>query len=145
MGLLDGLVIPKLGRKAPTGPKKAKTATPVVRERQATGKAPVDPLENYLPRRRVLYIGRQVCRECGETTEYIAGDLLEYSHLDKVAGVRTIRTRAFNARDYRWTSLRRDMEYLQEESCTCPSCIRTDEIFTAVFNDTEALQLPLFL
>ena len=66
------------------------------RDRPARGAAPRLPLDSFTPRRRVTYIGRQVCPCCERETLYIAGDLLEYAQHDRVAGLRTIRTRALS-------------------------------------------------
>lgn len=110
-----------------------------------------DPVDNYIPRRRVTYIGRQHCEECGKTVEYIAGDLLEYVHRDRVAGVNTIRTRAFARSDYRWTSLPRAVEWLDAEPCTCAECLRMERTLENAITAIEGLshpdpvQIPLFL
>lgn len=110
-----------------------------------------DPVDKYIPRRRVTYIGRQHCEECGKTVEYIAGDLLEYVHRDKVAGINTIRTRAFARSDYRWTSLPRAIEWLDLEPCTCAECLRMERTLENAIAAIEGLshpdpvQIPLFL
>lgn len=111
----------------------------------------VDPMDNYIPRRRVTYVGQQMCPECGRTTEYIAGDLLEYVHRDRVAGVKTIRTRAFARSDYRWTSLPRAIEWLDAEPCTCAECLRLERTLENAIAAIEGVphpdpvQIPLFI
>lgn len=107
-----------------------------------SSRPPADPLDNYTIRGRVTYIGIQRCRECGTETRYIAGDLIEYFHKDKVAGINTIRTRAFSRNDYRFKDLPRRVETLEVEHCTCPSCIRIGEAFTVDFGKGQ-LSLPL--
>lgn len=106
-------------------------------------------VENWTPRARVLLVARQTCACCGEKVEYVAGDLIEYTERDKVAGIRTIRTRAFNrmvdAR-HAWEALPRRVDYLEEEVQQCGKCIRVDEIFETMLEDKHSvqLQMPLF-
>ena len=50
------------------------------RDRPARGAAPRLPIESFTPRRRVTFIGTQVCPCCEQKTLYIAVDLLEFSH-----------------------------------------------------------------
>lgn len=106
-------------------------------------------VENWTPKARVLLIARQRCACCGERVEYVAGDLIEYSERDKVAGIRTIRTRAFNrmvdAR-HAWEALPRRVDYLEESVQQCGKCIRVDEIFETMLEDKHSvqIQMPLF-
>ena len=115
------------------------------RDRPAKGRAPRLPLDSFTPRRRVTYIGRQVCPCCERETLYIAGDLLEYSQHDRVAGVRTIRTRAFDSSDYRWTNLPRAKEYLTPERVTCVECLELDAHLDAILTGVGPVQFPLFV
>ena len=48
------------------------------RDRPARGAAPRLPIESFTPRRRVTFIGTQICPCCEQKVTYIAGDLLEY-------------------------------------------------------------------
>ena len=93
----------------------------------------------------MTYIGRQVCPCCERETLYIAGDLLEYSQHDRVAGVRTIRTRAFDSSDYRWTNLPRAKEYLTPERVTCVECLEVDAQLDAILTGVGPVQFPLFV
>ena len=110
----------------------------------------VDPLDGYVPTRRVKYVGRQRCGECGGRTEYVAGDLLEYRSVAKMSGVRTIRTRAFAKTDYRWGGLEVGVEYLEEEETTCPECLRLSRVLDSGLDillglhPREPVQVPLF-
>ena len=115
------------------------------RDRPAKGRAPRLPLDSFTPRRRVTYIGRQVCPCCERETLYIAGDLLEYSQHDRVAGLRTIRTRAFDSSDYRWTNLPRAKEYLSPERVTCVECLEVDATLDAILTGVGPVQFPLFV
>lgn len=130
----------------PNEPKARKTAQ--VREKTAKGSVHT-LMENWTPKARVLLVARQTCACCGERVEYVAGDLIEYSERDKVAGIRTIRTRAFNrvvdAR-YAWEALPRRIDYLDEEVQQCGKCIRVDEIFDTMLEDKHSvqIQMPLF-
>lgn len=167
MDLLFGVQIPDLSAKktraAPQKPatqKPAKTPAERVkatrtlaandtqkpeRDRPARGAAPRLPLDSFTPRRRVTYIGTQVCPCCERETLYIAGDLLEYVQHDRVAGVRTIRTRAFDSSDYRWTNLPRAKEFLTPERITCPSCLELDTQLDAILTGVGPVQFPLFV
>ena len=115
------------------------------RDRPARGAAPRLPIESFTPRRRVTFIGTQACPCCEQKTLYIAGDLLEYAQHDSVAGVRTIRTRAFDSSDYRWTNLPRAKEYLTPERITCPSCLELDANLDAILTGVGPVQFPLFV
>lgn len=163
MDLLFGIAIPDLS--APKVRKNAKkpAGAPVVakvkatrtlaandtqkpeRDRPARGAAPRLPLESFTPRRRVTFIGTQLCPCCDRKTLYIAGDLLEYSQHDRVAGVRTIRTRAFDSSDYRWTNLPRAKEYLTPERMTCVECLEVDAQLDAILTGVGPVQFPLFV
>lgn len=165
MDLLFGIAIPDLS--APKVRKNAKkpapAGEPVVakvkatrtlaandtekpeRDRPARGAAPRLPLDSFTPRRRVTYIGRQVCPCCEREILYIAGDLLEYSQHDRVAGLRTIRTRAFDSSDYRWTNLPRAKEYLSPERVTCVECLEVDAQLDAILTGVGPVQFPLFV
>lgn len=166
MDLLFGVQIPDLSAKRakkPATPKPAKTPAPPVarvkatrtlaandtekpeRDRPARGAAPRLPLESFTPRRRVTFIGTQICPCCARKTLYIAGDLLEYSQHDRVAGVRTIRTRAFDSSDYRWTNLPRAKEYLTPERMTCVECLEVDAQLDAILTGVGPVQFPLFV
>lgn len=169
MDLLFGIAIPDLSapkvrknaRAAPapkpasTDPKVAKVkATRTLaandtqkseRDRPAKGRAPRLPLDSFTPRRRVTYIGRQVCPCCERETLYIAGDLLEYYQHDRTAGLRTIRTRAFDSSDYRWTNLPRAKEYLSPERVTCVECLEVDAQLDAILTGVGPVQFPLFV
>lgn len=130
----------------PNEPKARKTVQ--VRERtekRASGSVHT-LVENWTPRARVLLIARQTCACCGEKVEYVAGDLIEYTERDKVAGVRTIRTRAFNrmvdAR-YAWEALPRRVDYLEESVQQCGKCIRVDEIFETMLEDKHSVQIQM--
>lgn len=102
-------------------------------------------MENWTPLDRLTYVGIQHCPECSRTTHYIAGDLIRYSQNDKVAGERTIRTRAFSAADTRFSYLPRRFETLTAETCTCPTCLSTSETLDAILLSTRSIQLPLFV
>ena len=115
------------------------------RDRPARGAAPRLPIDSFTPRRRVTYIGRQVCPCCERETLYIAGDLLEYSQHDRTAGLRTIRTRAFDSSDYRWTNLPRAKEYLTPERVTCVECLEVDAQLDAILTGVGPVQFPLFV
>ena len=115
------------------------------RDRPARGAAPRLPLDSFTPRRRVTYIGRQVCPCCERETRYIAGDLLEYYQHDRTAGLRTIRTRAFDSSDYRWTNLPRAKEYLSPERVTCVECVEVDAQLDAILTGVGPVQFPLFV
>lgn len=163
MDLLFGVQIPDLSAKRakkPAPSKPAKTPAPPVartrtlaandtekpeRDRPAKGRAPRLPLESFTPRRRVTFIGTQICPCCERKTLYIAGDLLEYSQHDRVAGVRTIRTRAFDSSDYRWTNLPRAKEYLTPERVTCVACLEVDAQLDAILTGVGPVQFPLFV
>lgn len=168
MDLLFGIAIPDLSApkvrknaRAAQGPKPANLAAKVAktltlaandvrrpepaRDRPARGAAPRLPLDSFTPRRRVTYIGRQVCPCCERETLYIAGDLLEYSQHDRVAGLRTIRTRAFDSSDYRWTNLPRAKEYLTPERVTCVECLEVDAQLDAILTGVGPVQFPLFV
>lgn len=130
----------------PNEPKARKTVQ--VRERtekRASGSVHT-LVENWTPRARVLLVARQTCACCGEKVEYVAGDLIEYTERDRVAGVRTIRTRAFNhmvdAR-YAWEALPRRVDYLKEEVQQCGKCIRVDEIFETMLEDKHSVQIQM--
>lgn len=141
--------------------RKTKKADPVVAKRGGSGESsslPVFPadkprrspklqfvVENWTPLDRLTYIGQQHCPSCGQTTRYIAGDLIRYSQDDKVAGERTIRTRAFSAADTRFAHLPRRFETLDAETCTCPCCLSTSETLDAILLSTREIQLPLFV
>ena len=114
-------------------------------DRPAKGSVPRLPIDSFTPRRRVTYIGRQVCPCCERETFYIAGDLLEYYQHDRVAGVRTIRTRAFDSSDYRWTNLPRAKEYLTPERVTCVECLELDAHLDAILTGVGPVQFPLFV
>ena len=157
LDLLNGLVIdlsrPK--RKArehnANEPKASETSKAKV-EAKVAKPAPkaVDPLDGYVPTRRVKYVGRQRCEECGKRTEYVAGDLLEYRSVAKMSGVRTIRTRAFAKTDYRWGGLEVGVEYLEEEETTCPECLNLSRVLDRGIDillglhPREPVQVPLF-
>ena len=159
MDLLFGIAIPDLSapkvrknarKPASTDAKPAKAANEgrrpePERDRPAKGHAPRLPLDSFTPRRRVTYIGRQICPCCERETLYIAGDLLEYSQHDRVAGLRTIRTRAFASSDYRWTNLPRAKEYLSPERVTCVECLEVDAQLDAILTGVGPVQLPLFV
>lgn len=169
MDLLFGIAIPDLSApkvrknaRAAQGPKPASTDSKVAkvkatrtlaandtqkpeRDRPARGAAPRLPLDSFTPRRRVTYIGRQVCPCCERETLYIAGDLFEYSQHDRVAGLRTIRTRAFDSSDYRWTNLPRAKEYLSPERVTCVECLEVDAQLDAILTGVGPVQFPLFV
>lgn len=115
------------------------------RDRPAKGSVPRLPIDSFTPRRRVTYIGRQVCPCCERETLYVAGDLLEYSQHDRVAGLRTIRTRAFASSDYRWTNLPRAKEYLSPERVTCVECLEVDAQLDAILTGVGPVQFPLFV
>lgn len=147
--ILAGFVPPILGAKK-TKAQAAAPQSPRAKAKAAGATQAADPLSHYSPHRRVSYVGTQQCPCCGHSVEYIAGDLLEYWQFDRVAGLRTIRTRAFTARDYRWPGLPRELEYLTPEAVTCVSCLRTDGILSATLlpelpsNVDTAIQIPLF-
>lgn len=167
MDLLFGVQIPDLSAKktraakpTPAAPKPAKDPAARVkatrtlaandtekpeRDRPAKGRAPRLPLDSFTPRRRVTFIGTQVCPCCERETRYIAGDLLEYSQHDRVAGLRTIRTRAFDSSDYRWTNLPRAKEYLTPERVTCVECLEVDTQLDAILTGVGPVQFPLFV
>lgn len=115
------------------------------RDRPARGAAPRLPLESFTPRRRVTFIGTQICPCCERKTLYIAGDLLEYYQHDRTAGLRTIRTRAFDSSDYRWTNLPRAKEYLTPERMTCVECLEVDAHLDAILTGVGPVQFPLFV
>lgn len=169
MDLLFGIAIPDLSApkvrknaRAAQGPKPASADSKVAkikatrtlaandtqkpeRDRPARGAAPRLPLDSFTPRRRVTYIGRQVCPCCERETLYIAGDLLEYAQHDRVAGLRTIRTCAFDSSDYRWTNLPRAKEYLTPERVTCVECLEVDAQLDAILTGVGPVQFPLFV
>ena len=160
MDLLFGIAIPDLSapktRAKPVKAPKPKPSAPTSvanegrrpepeRDRPARGAAPRLPLDSFTPRRRVTYIGRQVCPCCERETLYIAGDLLEYSQHDRVAGLRTIRTRAFDSSDYRWTNLPRAKEDLSPERVTCVECLEVDAQLDAILTGVGPVQFPLFV
>ena len=169
MNLLFGIAIPDLsapkvrknakpaqGAKPPSMDSKAakiaKTRTLAAnegrrpeRDRPPRRAAPRLPLDSFTPRRRVTYIGRQVCPCCERETLYIAGDLLEYYQHDRTAGLRTIRTRAFDSSDYRWTNLPRAKEYLSPERVTCVECLEVDATLDAILTGVGPVQFPLFV
>ena len=115
------------------------------RDRPAKGRVPRLPLDSFTPRRRVTYIGRQVCPCCERETRYIAGDLLEYYQHDRTAGLRAIRTRAFDSSDYRWTNLPRAKEYFSPERVTCVECLEVDAQLDAILTGVGPVQFPLFV
>lgn len=101
-------------------------------------------MENWTPHARVLLVARQRCKCCGKAVEYVAGDLIEYTQRDKVAGIRTIRTRAFNrvvdAR-YAWAALPRRVDYIEDDVDECASCVRVDEIFDNTIGELHTVPL----
>ena len=115
------------------------------RDRPAKGRVPRLPLDSFTPRRRVTYIARQVCPCCERETLYIAGDLLEYYQHDRTAGLRAIRTRAFDSSYYRWTNLPRAKEYLSPERMTCVECLEVDAQLDAILTGVGPVQFPLFV
>lgn len=157
LDLLVGIEIPKMNEKggfATLGrPKKADAAKapkadaakPATAKaaKAASGASPAsfNPLSNYTAHARVRYIGRQRC-ECGKVTEYIAADLLEYSMKDRVAGVRTTRTRAFPARESQFAYLPSRLEYLEEEEQACAECLRLSVAFDLAVAGKGQLELP---
>ena len=102
-----------------------------------------DPLD-WTPLARLTLIGSQHCPSCDRTTQFIAGDLIRYSQRETVAGVRTVRTRAFSAADTRFAHLPRLLEHLPPEEHTCPTCLSLQDTLEAVFSHSHAVQIPLF-
>lgn len=103
-----------------------------------------EPLD-WTPLARVTLIGRQDCPACGHSTTFIAGDLIKYSQKENVAGLKTVRTRAFSACDQRFAHLPRIMEALPPETHVCPSCLSLQDTLDAVFDHIHPVQIPLFL
>lgn len=137
--LFEAVDIRKIAKKVkPKADKKSEpkaSGTPVhgtpKAPKPAKGRTPSEWLEHYTPHMRVTYAGVQQCQNCGKETHYVAGDLLEYWQKERVAGLRTIRTRALTACDERFRTLPRRIEYLQPESCTCLECLHLEAITDA--------------
>lgn len=160
--LLDGLFITltladrrKAGRRTKDKEQGAEKAAPAKKGSHAKAAAPhpkdeargLPPLRfdptNWTPLDRLTYVGRQECPCCGSAVRYVAGDLIRYFQNDKVGGQRTIRTRAFSARDQRFAHLPRTIQELPAEEHVCPACLYSAEIISGVFEHKQQIQMPL--
>ena len=101
-----------------------------------------DPLHGYAVQDRLTYVGTQVCPTCERTTNYIAGDLIRYAHVE-TSGQKTVRTRAYSAVDSRFGDLKRTIEYLEAETCACPECLRLDILAESALASRGQLPLEL--
>lgn len=102
-----------------------------------------DPLD-WTPLARVTLVGKQHCPQCDTSVTFIAGDLIRYSQKENVAGLKTVRTRAFSAADQRFAHLPRILEHLPQEDHVCPSCLSLQDTFEAIFLHSHPVQIPLF-
>lgn len=153
---LTGITLSDRRRKTGGAPTPAPSQPTNGKGQQPTATSPAAPrpaktpklhfvLENWTPLDRLTYIGVQSCPQCSRTTRFIAGDLIRYSQNDKVAGERTIRTRAFSAADTRFSYLPRRFETLTAETCICPECLAVGETLDAILLSTRGVQIPLFV
>ena len=150
MGILDGITLSLdyKRKKAPRAAKqsglkqsgqlvksteKPKTKSSVKKQIDATDFKPLD---------RVIYVGTQLCSRCGQTTRYIAGDLIRYWEFNKVAGLRTIRTCAYAAADRRFDKLKTSFDYLATTHCICVDCRLAEKVIDDFFAG-EPMQWPL--
>lgn len=120
----------------------AKVAAPAKDEARALPPLHFDP-SNWTPLDRLTYVGKQECPCCGGAVRYVAGDLIRYFQNDKVGGQRTIRTRAFSARDQRFAHLPRTIQELPTEEQVCPACLYSADIVEAVLEHKHGIQMPL--
>lgn len=127
------------------GEERRHTPHPEGKERRKPAPSLRDPLDGFHPLGRVRFIGTQICPCCTQTTTYLAGDLLEYVQTDKVAGLHTIRTRAFAVSDSRFSHLPTRQDYLTPEHVTCPACFNASATYDAALAGKGQLPLALEL
>ena len=149
MGILDGITLsldykrkkaPRAAKQSNQPPKSTEKSTEKSKAKSSVKKQ-IDATD-FKPLDRVIYVGTQLCSRCGQTTRYIAGDLIRYWEFNKVAGLRTIRTCAYAAADHRFDKLKTSFDYLATTHCICVDCRLAEKVIDDFFAG-EPMQWPL--
>lgn len=96
-------------------------------------------------KRRIFIVREQQCKRCGSKHPVLAGEFIEFAF---PGGLNTHRSIVAPGSDHTFDWLPKEVEWLEVEAVTCPTCLTADiildEIVNVLTDDAAPRQLPLF-